>query len=218
MQPFPEAIERVIGRAGRPLGWMWDRGFRLLFVLDAVAGSRSMVLINLVRFGWTWPTYPRSHYWIGFALATLVHLTVNYFAGLYERTAARLPAVAPVHRRRHRHRGRVDGLAAVLTDRYLMPRINLGVLLIVGSVRGDRQPHGQPVLREPPPGPSRLLLVGHGEAVELAERHFAVADRARLWSAPSSARPSCSTGSTRPTRPTSCCSTSPRSRRRSPNR
>ena len=29
-QPFPEMLERVIGRAGRPLGWMWTRGFRFL--------------------------------------------------------------------------------------------------------------------------------------------------------------------------------------------
>ena len=60
-QPFPKMVEQTIGRAGRPLGWMWNRGFRFLFVLDAVVLFGSMVAINLVRFGWTWPTYPRSH-------------------------------------------------------------------------------------------------------------------------------------------------------------
>ena len=84
-QPFPELVERAIGRAGRPLGWMWDRGFRFLFVLDAVALFTTMVAINLARFGWTWPTYPRSHYWVGFSIATAIHLLINYFAGLYER-------------------------------------------------------------------------------------------------------------------------------------
>ena len=84
-QPFPELFERVIGRAGRPLGWMWNRGFRFLFVLDGVALFATMVAINLARFGWTWPTYPRSHYWIGFSIATGIHLLINYFAGLYER-------------------------------------------------------------------------------------------------------------------------------------
>ena len=52
-QPFPELVERAIGQFGRPLGWMWDRGFRFLFVLDAIALFGSMVLINLMRFGWT---------------------------------------------------------------------------------------------------------------------------------------------------------------------
>ena len=33
-KPFPEVFERVVGRAGRPLGWMWDKGFRFLFLLD----------------------------------------------------------------------------------------------------------------------------------------------------------------------------------------
>jgi exopolysaccharide biosynthesis polyprenyl glycosylphosphotransferase len=173
-QPFPPAIERVVGRVGRPLGWMWDRGFRLLTVLDAIALFGSMGLINLVRFGWTWPTYPRSHYWIGFSIATLIHLTINYFAGLYEReprlgyrpwlprvVVATSIAIA------------FDGLAAVLTERYLMPRANLAVLLIVGSVAltGNRTLSRYFANRRR--GPSRVLLVGHGEAVALAERHFA---------------------------------------------
>ena len=173
-QPFPDLVERAIGRAGRPLGWMWNRGFRFLLVLDMVALFAVMVAINLVRFGWSWPTYPRSHYWIGFSLATVIHLSINYFAGLYEReprlgyrpwlprvTIAMAIGVS------------VDGLAAVLTDRYLMPRINLAVLLVVGSlaVTGNRAVSRYFANRRR--GPSRVLIVGHGEAVSLAERHFA---------------------------------------------
>jgi hypothetical protein len=45
---------------------MWAHGFRFLFVLDAFGLFGTMVLINLVRFGFDWPTYPLSHYWIGF--------------------------------------------------------------------------------------------------------------------------------------------------------
>ena len=172
-QPFPELFERAIGRAGRPLGWMWRRGFRFLFVLDAVALFGSMMLINLARFGWTWPTYPRSHYWIGFSIATVIHLGINYFAGMYEREPRLgyrpwLPRIAVAT-------GiavAFDGLATVLTDRYLMPRFNLGLLLVVASVvlTGNRTVSRYFANRRR--GRSRVLLVGHGEAVALAERHF----------------------------------------------
>lgn len=174
VQPFPASIERVIVRAHKPLGWMWDRGFRFLFVLDAIGLFAAMVVINLARFGWTWPTYPRSHYWIGFGLATAIHLTVNYFAGLYEREPRLgyrpwLPRIAVAT-------GiavALDGLAAVLTDRYLMPRLNLGVLLVVASLwlTANRTVSRRFANRRT--GPSRVLLVGHGEAVALAQRHFA---------------------------------------------
>ncbi len=181
VQPYPEVVERVIGRAGKPLGWMWDRGFRFLFVLDALSLFASMVLINLARFGWTWPTYPRSHYWIGFGIATGIHLTVNYFAGLYEREPRLgyrpwLPRVAVAT-------GiavALDGLAAVLSDRYLMPRLNLGVLLVVASFWLTANRTISRYLANRRNGPSRLLLVGHGEAAELAERHFADADEATV--------------------------------------
>ena len=153
---------------------MWHRGFRFLFLLDAIALFGSMVLINLGRFGWSWPTYPPSHYWIGFSVATAIHLTINYFAGLYEREPRLgyrpwLPRIAVAM-------GigvAFDGLAAVLTDRYLMPRFNLGVLLIVGSIAltGNRTMSRYFANRRR--GPSQVLLVGHGEAVALAERHFA---------------------------------------------
>jgi len=173
VQPFPQAIERAIGHVSKPLSWMWDRGFRFLFLMDAIALFASLVLINLARFGWTWPTYPRSHYWIGFGLATGIHLTVNYFAGLYEREPRLgyrpwLPRVAVAT-------GiavALDGLAAVLTDRYLMPRLNLGILLVVASVWLTLNRTISRYLANRRMGPSRVLLVGHGEAVELANRHF----------------------------------------------
>ncbi len=172
-EPFPAIVERMIDRAGRPLGWMWNRGFRFLFVLDGVALFATMVAINLVRFGWAWPDYPRSHYWIGFGLATGIHLTVNYFAGLYEREPRLgyrpwLPRIALAT-------GiavAIDGLAAVLTDRYLMPRLNLGFLLVVGSLTLTANRSLSRYLSKRRHGPSRLLLVGRDEAVERTIRHF----------------------------------------------
>ena len=173
-QPFPEVVERIIGRAGRPLGWLWTRGFRFLIVLDAIALFGSMVVINLVRFGWTWPTYPRTYYWVGFSIATAIHVSINYFAGLYEReprlgyrpwlprvVVATAVAIA------------FDGLAAVLTDRYLMPRFNLGLLLLFASAALTTNRTVSRYFANRRRGPSRVLLVGHGEAVALAERHFA---------------------------------------------
>ena len=153
---------------------MWHRGFRFLFVLDAVALFGSMVLINLVASGGRWPTYPRSHYWIGFSIATAIHLGINYFAGLYEREPRLgyrpwLPRIAVAM-------GigvAFDGLATVLTDRYLMPRFNLGVLLIVASIALTANRTISRYFANRRRGPSRVLLVGHGEAVALAERHFA---------------------------------------------
>ncbi len=173
IQPFPPVVERVIGRAGRPLTWMWDRGFRFLFLLDAIGLFGSMVIINLVRFGWTWPTYPRSHYWVGFGVATLIHLSVNYFAGLYEREPRLgyrpwLPRIAVATSISIA----LDGLAAVLTDRYLMPRLNLGLLLVVAAIWLTANRTVSRHFANRRMGPSRILLVGHGEAVDLAKRHF----------------------------------------------
>ncbi len=173
-QPFTFVLERAIGRVSRPLSWMWHRGFRFLFVLDAIGLFASMVAINFARFGWTWPTYPRSHYWIGFSLATAIHLGINYFAGLYEREPRlgyrpwlpRIVVATSIG-------VAFDGLAAVLTNRYLMPRLNLGVLLIVASLVLNANRSVSRHLANRRRGPSRVLLVGHGEAVALAERHFA---------------------------------------------
>jgi exopolysaccharide biosynthesis polyprenyl glycosylphosphotransferase len=65
-----------------------------------------------------------------------------------------------------------DGLATVLTNRYLMPRINLGLLLIVASLVLTANRTVSRYFANRRRGPSRVLLVGHGEAVALAERHF----------------------------------------------
>ncbi|MEC7402868.1 MAG: hypothetical protein VYD93_02190 [Actinomycetota bacterium] len=35
-----------------------------------------MQLIMVARFGIEWPTYPFSHYFVGFLLATAIHLSV----------------------------------------------------------------------------------------------------------------------------------------------
>ena len=60
------------------------RGFRFLYVVDSVSLFVMMHLIMVARFGLEWPTYPFSHYLVGFLLATVIHLSVYYFGGMFE--------------------------------------------------------------------------------------------------------------------------------------
>ena len=161
------------------------RGFRMLFVADALALYASMVAINVARFGVDWPTYPTSHYLVGFFIATVIHLTVGYFGGLYEhehRLARRvwlprvtwLTAIAVLL-----DAGIViltaqqTGRGGALDVRYLMPRGNLIALAIVASLAltGTRWLSRRLVTRRV--GPPRVLLVGSPDDVDLAAGHLA---------------------------------------------
>jgi hypothetical protein len=179
-RPFPPAIERSVGVVGRPLTWLWDHGFRFLVVLDGIALYLTMVVISFVRFGFSfdWDTYPLSRYFVGFAIATAIHLVINYFSGLYEREP-RL-GVRPWLPRALLATGigvAVQGLAFVLLDRYLMPRLNLAVFFVVASfvlVANRRLSRRLAVRRQ---GPPRVVLVGEPASIELATRHLGESDR-----------------------------------------
>ncbi|MFM2077678.1 MAG: hypothetical protein RJA49_1568, partial [Actinomycetota bacterium] len=129
--------------------------------------------LNFIRFGTDWPTYPVSHYLIGFTIATAIQVLVNYFSGLYEReprlgTRAWLPRVTIAM-------GigtAVDGLVVVMTGRYLMPRANLLALFVVGSVLISVNRQVSRALTRRRQGPSRVLLAGSEQSVELALGHF----------------------------------------------
>lgn len=177
-QPFPAAIERIVERAHRPLDWLWSHGFRFLVVLDAIVLFGSMVAINLVRFGTSWPTYPLSHYWIGFSIATLIHLGVNYFAGLYEREP-RLgyrPWLPRVFVATAIGVG-VQGVAYVGLDRYLMPRLNLAAFLVVGALAITANRALSRNLANRRRGPSRVILVGSDQAILRATYHLGLSER-----------------------------------------
>lgn len=170
---FPPAIERVVLGVHRPMSWLWDRGFRILFALDALALLTAMVVFNLVRFGTDWPTYPLSHYVVGFVVAAAVQLLVNYFGGLYEReprlgSKPWLPRVTIAMA----FGTAVDGLVVLLTDRYLMPRANLVALFVVGSIALSVNRQISRALARRRQGPSRVLLVGGQDAIDLAQAHF----------------------------------------------
>jgi lipopolysaccharide/colanic/teichoic acid biosynthesis glycosyltransferase len=145
---------------------------------DALVLYLAMVGINLVRFGTDWPTYPLSHYAVGFAVATALHLAVYYFSGLYEpqpRLGAQpwLPRVA---------RGTLvavllDAAVALATGRYLMPRGNLVALLVVATLAVTAVRQVQRVLVARRQGPPRVLLVGPEAERALAHAHLPESDR-----------------------------------------
>ena len=180
-QPILPGTEWIVRRLGTPLQRMWNKGFRFLFLLDAIGLFGSMVLLNVVRFGTGWPTYPLSHYWIGFTTATAIHLVIGYFAGLYEREPrlgqhAWLPRVALAMA----IGVGMEGVASIVLDRYLMPRLNLAAFFVVGSlvVTANRWLSRRLALRRQ--GPPLVALVGPDTAVATAERHLADSDRAAI--------------------------------------
>lgn len=179
-RPFAPPVERVVGVFGRPLTWMWDHGFRFLVVLDGVSLYLLMIVISFVRFGFSfeWDTYPLSRYFVGFAIATTIQLVINYFDGLYEREPrlgvrpwlpqALLAIVIGVA---------IMGLAFVVLDRYLMPRLNLAVYAVLASfvLVANRHVSRRLALRRK--GAPRVVLVGTPDSVALADRHLGESDR-----------------------------------------
>jgi lipopolysaccharide/colanic/teichoic acid biosynthesis glycosyltransferase len=177
---FPVMLERAATAFSRPLSFLWAHGFRILTLLDAIALFGLMVAISFVRFGFSfdWDTYALSYYWVGFAIATTIHLIVNYFAGLYEREP-RL-GVRPWLPRALLATGigvAVQGLAFVVLDRYLMPRLNLAVFLTLASfvlVANRHLSRGLTRLRQ---GAPRVVLVGEDDSIALAAVHLSETDR-----------------------------------------
>lgn len=176
--PVAPGTEWIVSRAGRQLEWLWSRGFRFLFVLDAIGLLALMVLISIVRFGFSWPTYPLSHYAVGFAIAAVIHLTVGYFAGLYEReprlgsrpwlprvTVATLIAVG------------FDGLMAILLNRFLMPRFSLAIFGVTAALLLASNRRISRYLARRREGPPRVVLIGSPDDIETARRHLADSDR-----------------------------------------
>ena len=170
--------EWLVQGLSRPLQRMWSRGFRFLFVLDAVALFGTMVLIAFVRFGREWPTYSRSFYLVGFLAATSIHLVINYFYGLYERE----PRLGhrPWLPRALVAMGigvGIQAIAFVFSDRYLMPRLNLVVFLFAGAFVLVANRQLSRFLARRRQGIPRVVLVGGAAGVELAAQHIAATER-----------------------------------------
>lgn len=159
-------------------GWQTRsrRGMRLLHGFDAVTLFAAMVLIATVRYGVEWPAYPRSHYLIGFAMATAVHIVVYDLGGLYESErrieaprwlprAAWQTAIAVL----------ITGTIGLATGRYLLPRGNLVALAVAATLLVDVNRRVARFLRRRSyrGHKPRVLLVGSQLDIELACRHIA---------------------------------------------
>ena len=153
------------------------RGFRLLYVVDAVTLFALMAAITVVRFGFDWPTYPWSHYLIGFAIATALHMTVYYFGGLYEfeQRVGHRPWLPRAMLLTFMAVGG-DATVTLLTGRYLMPRANLVVLAVAGAALISSNRWGARRVRLMRFGKPRMLLVGTPEDIACAEMHLADAE------------------------------------------
>lgn len=148
-------------------------GFRFLHVIDSVSLFAMMHLITVVRFGFDWPTFPYSHYLVGFSLATVIHVVVYYFGGMYEYEqrlgsppwlpkATLLTGVAILS----------SAAVALVTGRYLMPRGNLLVLFFAASALVTFNRWFARRIRSRRFGAPSVLLVGSPDDVELARRHM----------------------------------------------
>ncbi len=169
------ALEGVVS----PIG-LNRRGIRLLHGLDAVTLFAAMSLITTVRYGIDWPAYSHSYYLVGFAVATLIHLVVYDLGGLYEPEqrieaprwlprAAWGTAIAVL----------LTGAVGLAFSRYLMPRGNLVVMVVVGTavISANRLASRWLRRRSYREHKPRVLLIGTSEDVDMAAEHIADAAR-----------------------------------------
>lgn len=163
---------------GRSLVVGHPRGFRWMYVVDIFVLFTAMVTISLLRWGLDWPNYSLADYLIGFAIVTVVHVTVAYFGGLYEidlrlGATSRLPRTASL-----------TGIAILIdaslslgSSKFLMPRLNLVVFAIVAATAlafNRWLAHRVLTARF---GRPKVLLVGSPDDIELAEAHLVETDR-----------------------------------------
>ncbi len=170
---FPSFIETGIHLFSRPLNAIWKHGFRFLFVFDFFALFISLVTINLIRFGRNWPNYSLGHHLIGFSLVSIFLLLINYFAGLYERES-RIGNPSWFPRVSLALAVGVTTIAVItlFTDRYFMPRVNLVLLLLLGSLALTSSRYLTRNLTLRRQGLARVGIVGPQEAISIACSQF----------------------------------------------
>ena len=100
----------------------------------------------------------------GFAIATSVNIVVNYLTGLYERDPSLgLRPWAPRVALAMGIAVLIDGIFAVIFDRYLMPRLNLVALFMSGTCALTATRVFSRGLTLKRKGPARVALVGNAE-------------------------------------------------------
>jgi exopolysaccharide biosynthesis polyprenyl glycosylphosphotransferase len=147
-------------------------GLRWMHLADIVVLQVVLWGSLLVRFGTSWPKAV-STYATTFAIATAIHMVIHYFGGLYEpvkRLGARmwLPRVSALTFAAVL----VDAAVALLTGTYLVPRFNLALLLVFGSLGITFNRWLALRLRNRRYGAPRVLLVGNPDDIHLARAHL----------------------------------------------
>ena len=158
---------------GLPFGLRWLHIADLVVLTVVLAGS------VLARVWWDDGFRAKSlgEYVAGFAAAAAIHMTVYYFGGLYEpfrRLGARLwlPRTTALTFAAVL----LDASAALLTGRYLMPRGNLLILLVLGSLGIASNRWLAMRLRGRRYGNPRVLLVGTPDDINLARAHLQISE------------------------------------------
>lgn len=181
----PVTTAPVQGDPGHLLGRLNRHGFRILYVVDALALSSVTLLTMVVRFRLSWPNYSVGAYLASFAVTIGIFLMAVYFGGLYEREP-RLgspPALPRILRVVLGAGGTVallnlaaTGVARELgftTQRALpMPIANLVTLMFVGSLLLAANRRLAQRVRSRREGPPRAVLLGSPTDLVLAEEHI----------------------------------------------
>jgi lipopolysaccharide/colanic/teichoic acid biosynthesis glycosyltransferase len=181
-RPLAPGTEWLVQRVHPPLRKMWNRGFRFLFLLDALGLAAIMVATNLVRFRTVgWEGKDVGFFLVGLVAAVSIHLVVNYFFGLYEReprlgVRAWLPRVLLATA----FGVALQALAALVLERYLAPRGNLLVLFLASPVVLIANRRLSRLLAVRRQGPPRVVLVGPAHNIALAEEHLVDSDQGAL--------------------------------------
>ncbi len=156
-----------------PLPWLRKFGFRYLIVADALVIFTSTALITALRFGTGWPSYSIAYHLIGFGLATLIHLFVYYFGGLYE-YEQRLgrPSWLPRVSALSLFAFLIISFFGLFTNRFLMPRASLVILLFIAALGASFNRWLSCTVRSKRFGNPKVLLVGSELDISLATRHL----------------------------------------------
>ena len=149
-------------------------GFRYLHVVDALTLFGLMIAITIARFGLDWPTYARSYYLVGFAVATAIHMTIYYFGGMYDyEQRLGLPPWLPKVSLLTSLAVLAVAAVGLVAERYLMPRGNLVALFGLATIAVTMNRWVARRLRSRRFGSSRVLLIGNPDDIELARAHLA---------------------------------------------
>jgi hypothetical protein len=185
----PNATERLIGRLN-------ERGFRLVQVADIGALAVILVGAMVIRRGWwPWPTYSMPMYALSFTVVLGVFFASLYFGGLYEREPrlGRPPLLPRVARQTVVAgaivallnlvvTGAVTAAGLLETERaFPVPTLNLITLMVLGAVAITANRRISTWMRANREGPTRVVLVGAPDDLNIAQTHLAgESDRVRV--------------------------------------